>query len=399
MKRIYLDNAATTPMDPRVKDSMDAYFEYEYGNPSAIYQEGLIAKRAIDTSRTTIARLLNVHNDEIFFTGSGTESDNLAIAGVVKAFVDKKLNIVPHVITSVIEHPAVLQTVKEMERTGLIEASYVNVNNKGLINPTDVQKLLKDETILISIMQANSEIGTIQPVREIVKIIRNFRKNNGINKDTVGYPYVHTDACQSFNYIKPDMQKLGVDLYTFNGSKIYGPKGVGVLFIKRGVTLTPIIHGGQQESGVRAGTENVAGIVGIAVATKLVEEVREVESVRLTKLRDYFIKELLSKIPNSELNGDEKRRLPNNVNISIPNIEQDMVVIELDTRGIACSSKSACKSLNSDESHVIKALGKIGESLNTIRFTLGRETTKNDLDETMRALIAFLDKMNKLKIN
>lgn len=396
MTRIYLDHAATTLLDPRVKEAMDAFLEYEYGNPSALYQEGLIAKQAVDIARSTISRTLNAHPDEIIFTGSGTESDNLAIQGVVNAYQKENEAALPHIITSQIEHPAVLSTVQALESAGQIQATYIGVHERGIIDPKDIAEALTETTILVSIMQVNSEIGTIQPIRDIVKVVRDYRKKKGIDKDTVGYPYVHTDACQAFNYLDSNMQKLGVDMYTYNGSKIYGPKGVGVLYKRRGVVIEPIIYGGGQEGSLRSGTENVAGIVGMGVASSIALEKRADEGERLSTLRDFFIREVLKVFPGSRLNGDEKVRSPNNINISVLDVEEDMIVIDLDARGIACSSKSACKSGIGDESHVVAALGTAGENESTVRFTLGRSTTKEDLEETVRALEEFLDRMRKL---
>ncbi|VAW13175.1 Cysteine desulfurase, partial [hydrothermal vent metagenome] len=286
--------------------------------------------------------------------------------------------------------------------------TYVGVDELGTVNPKDVKEALRPETILVSIMYANNEIGTIQPIKEIAKVVRNFRKTKLIQKgppflntkraalfeDFENLPYFHTDACQATNYLDMNVLKLGVDLLTINGSKIYGPKGIGVLYVKRGTSITPIIYGGGQERGLRGGTENVSAVVGFAQACKTAEEMKEKETQRLTGLRDYFIKNLLLNIPESILNGDKKNRLPNNVNISIPNIDSEQLVIELDAKGISASARSACKSRDYESSYVIIALGR--KSLPNeggVRFSLGRETRKKDIDYVLKVLSKIIKKI------
>lgn len=405
MKRIYLDNAAATPVDKKVLKAMKSYLASDFGNPSAIYKEGVVARSAVDEARQTIAQLLHCHSNEIYFVGSGTESDNLAVQGIVQAYCyknskNKKIQ-KPHIITSAIEHPAVLNTIKELEERGMIETTYISVDKNGLIDLKELKKSLLDTTILVSVMYANSEIGTIQPIKDIVKIVREFKGGR-----SVSYPYVHTDACQAVNYCDINTEFLGVDLMTFNAAKIYGPKGVGALFIRRGVSIEPIIFGGGHESGLRSGTENVSGIVGLAAALEITENMKESEVKRLIPIRDRFIKEILEKIPGAILNGDKIARLSNNVHITIPNIDSDVLVLELDACGIACSAKSACKSSKSGSS-VMDALGDVGTCQNgiprkiasltrgTLRFSLGRQTSKKDIDRT---LIALLDVVEKYKV-
>jgi cysteine desulfurase len=406
IKRIYMDNAAATPMDKRVEKVMRPFWSKEFGNPSALYKEGVSAKDAVSRARKSIAESLGlsvrrtqtgVHSDEIFFTGSGTESNNLAILGILRCPMSKlgvfetpssKLE-KPHIVTSVIEHPAVLEVCKVLERDGVIDVTYVGVNNKGFVDPKEVKKSLKENTILVSIMYANNEIGTVQPVREIAKIIRAWKNQNNSE-----YPYFHTDACQAMNYLDMNVLRLGVDLLTINGSKIYGPKGIGVLYVKKRVNIWPVVLGGGQERGLRSGTENVPVVVGFAEAVKITDDIKEKEILRLTELRNYFIKGLLSKIPGSILNGDEINRLPNNINISIPNIDSEQLVIELDAKGVAVSARSACKSRDYQSSYVIMAIGR--EPLPNeggVRFSLGRETTKKDIDYVLKILPEIIQKI------
>ena len=391
MKRIYLDNAAGTPIDELVFDKMLPYLKDKFGNPSAIYHEGMVAHSAVDSARTQVANMLGCHSDEIIFVGSGSESDNLAIKGVLAGY-NRENDGVPHMITSVIEHPAVLTTIKKLEKKELITATYIPVDGDGLVDPKDVKEAITDKTILVSIMYANSEIGTVQPILEISKVIRKIRGN------IVTYPYFHTDACQAVNYLDMDVETLGVDLVTLNGSKNYGPKGVGALYKKRGVKLQQIIDGGGQEEGLRAGTENVAGIVGMGEAIEITEGLRISESERLTQLRDYFIEELKKAIPDIILNGSAVKRLPNNINITIPDMENDLAVIGLDAYGISTSSKSACKSSDSESSYVVKALGdKDAQIGSTLRITMGRDTTKESVDFTVSSLLKIVEKSRKLR--
>jgi len=394
MKRIYLDNSATTPVDKRVEKSMLPYFRKEFGNPSALYKEGIKAREAVECARRGVAESLDAHPDEIIFTGSGTESDNLAILGTLGTPTTKLAKLrKPHVVTSVIEHPAVLEVCKTLERNGEVDVTYVGVNDKGVIDYKEVKEALRPETVLVSIMYANNEIGTIQPIRDIAKVIRGWKKQYGSE-----YPYFHTDACQAMNYLDMKVLPLGVDLLTVNGSKIYGPKGVGALYVKRGICIDPIIHGGGQERGLRSSTENVFAIVGFAEAVKMAGELREKEFTRLTELRDYFIKEILVKIPGSVLNGDKEERLPNNINISIPHIDSEQLVIELDAKGVAVSAQSACKSRDNGSSYVIMSLResqgqKSLQDEGSVRFSLGRDTKKKDINYVLKVLPEIIKKI------
>lgn len=387
-KRIYLDYAAATPLSAEVRRAMAPFETKNFGNPSALYKEGVIAQRAIVTARRKISEGLFAHPDEIIFTGSGTEGNNLALMGVVRAFREADPRITPHIIVSVIEHPSILAICDALMREG-VSVTYVPVNELGIVSVSEIQKALKKETILVSVMYANNEIGTIQPIREIAKMVRLWRKKNGS-----AYPYIHTDACQAVNYLDLHVERLGIDLMTINSSKIYGPKGTGALYVRRRTAITSIILGGGQEHGMRGGTENVSGIVGLAEAFYIARAMREKESKRLTVLRDHFIRALLKKVPNALLNGSAGARLPNNVNISIPEVESEHLIIELDAKGVAASAKSACKSMDEEISHVIIALGrKAVETESGVRFTLGRDTTKKEIDYTIAVLPQLINKL------
>lgn len=380
MTRIYLDHAATTYMDPKVRESMKPYWEENFGNPSSIYEEGREAKRAISNARLKVAEVLNARPDEIIFTSGGTESDNIAILGLARSYKNKG----NHIITSKIEHHAVLDSCKKLEKEGF-EISYIDVDKDGILDLKQFKSALKYETILVSIMYANNEIGSIQPIKEIAKIIRNHKA------------ILHTDAVQAPSYLDLNVLKLGVDLMTLNGSKIYGPKGVGLLYKKRGSKIEPLVYGGGQEAGLRSGTENVAGIVGFAKAIELAQKDKEKESERLIKLRDYFIEEILKTLPKSQLNGSQKDRLPNNVNISIMGIEGEAMVLYLDAKGVACSTGSACTSDILEPSHVIKAIKTPDDYAHgSLRFTMGKKTTKADIDYLLKVLPEVINKLKSI---
>jgi cysteine desulfurase len=397
-KRIYLDHAASTPLEQKVERAMRPFGENVFGNPSSIYKEGREAKKAMDMARAEIAKTIGAHADEIIFTSGGTESDNLAIFGILGSshLISSRFNPAvggtpSHIITSKIEHHAVLNTCKALEKQG-IEVTYLDVGKEGVVKAEDVKKAIKPNTILVSIMDANNEIGTIQPIAEIGKIIKNYRREKQST-----YPYFHTDACQAAGYLDLDVNKLGVDLLTINGSKIYGPKGVGALYAKRGLNLEPMILGGEQERNKRAGTENVAGIVGLAEALKLAQKNRAKESARLEKLRDYFIKKLTMSVPDTYLNGSAKERLPNNINVSILGVEGEAMVLYLDEAGISASTGSACSSTSLDPSHVIMALGRSHlYSHGSLRFSLGKSSTKTDIDYVLKVLPSIVSKLRSI---
>ncbi len=378
-KEIYLDNAATTPVDKEVFVEMEPYFTTEYGNPGSFNAVGLRAKTAVSNAREKIAKLLNCKTNEIVFTGSGTESDNLALKGCARAMKAKG----NHIITMKIEHDAVLSTCKALEKEGF-EVTYLDVSNEGLVAIEDVKKAITDKTILISIMYANNEIGTIQPIKEIAAIA----KEKGIK--------FHTDACQATGYLNIDVQDLGIDLMTLNASKVYGPKGVGLLYVKTGTQIQPIIHGGGHENGLRSGTENVPGIVGFAKALELAQESKESESKRVTKLRDKLIDGLL-KINNTQLNGSAKLRLPNNVNIAFKKIEGEAILLHLDDKGIAAASGSACSSKNLEPSHVLTSIGlPHAIAHGSIRMTLGKHTIEEDIDYVLEVFPEIVSKLRMM---
>ncbi len=385
IKRIYMDHAAAAPMDKRVKKVMEPYWTENFGNPNALYKEGLVARSAVEKAREDAANVLGARAKEIIFTNGGTESDNLAIFGVAKNFKNG------HIITTKFEHHAVLNACKFLETRGF-EVTYLDVGKEGVVNPEYVKKALKPETILVSVMYANNEIGTIQPIKEIAKVIRNFKKALPGQKPVK--PFFHTDACQAPGYLDLNMERLGVDLFTLNGSKIYGPKGIGLLYVKDGLKLQPLLYGGEQERKLRPGTENVPAIVGLAEALKIADKDREKESARLVKLRDYFIGRLLGEIPKTVLNGHPAQRLPNNVNVSILDAEGESIVLYLDEAGVACSTGSACTSESLEPSHVIMAIGRPrAYAHGAMRFSLGRSTTNKDIDYVMKVLPGIIKKL------
>lgn len=400
-KITYLDYASATPIDQEVLSLISSVQKKFYANPSSMHKGGVEAKRILENSRKDIAQLINAHSDEIFFTGSGTESIALAILGLASSYKGKRK---PHIVTSAIEHPSVIENCRALEVSGRAEVTYIACDEGGFINPKLVRDSIKENTILVSIMYANNEIGTIQNIEEIAKQIRYYKKtkNNA-------WLYFHTDACQAMNYLETsNIEKLGVDLMSFNSSKIYGPKGIALLYKKRNVDLSPIYQGGGQEFGLRSGTENVSLVSGFALALEKTNKIKKKESERLVKLRDYGIKKLLALSKNSGyeviLNGDIKNRLPNNINISISGISSELLVIELDAKGIEVSSKSACKSDEPDESYVISGLRKaqgIKENSETgsLRITLGRSTKKEDIDKLVKGLLDILLKYKKWKVS
>ena len=353
-------------------------------NPSSLHASGVRAARALNDARKTVARILDAHDDEIIFTSGGTEANNLAIFGLTKG--SKK----SHIITSVIEHASILEPSRQLEREGW-SVTYLPVKSDGLIDLKELAQALRPDTVQVSIGYANNEIGVIQPIREISKIIRQFKKAKSYKLEA--NPYFHTDACQAPRFLDCRVSTLGVDLMTLNSGKIYGPEGVGCLYVRRGVNLSPLIYGGGQERGIRNGTENVKGIVGFADALALCAKLREKESARLTKLRDYFIDRLL-KLPGVVLNGSRKSRLPNNVNVSFVGADSESVVLNLDAQGVYVSSGSACSTHTKDFSYVVQALGYQPEAARSaVRFTLDRATTKRDLDYVLKILPDILKRV------
>ena len=385
-KTIYLDYASTTPLDKKVWKAMKPYLMKDFFNPSAIYKEGVKIKRDVDNARASIAKILNAQPSDIIFTGSGTESVNLAIRGVVIAYRKKYPEKMPHIITSVIEHSAVLEVCRYLEINAMAEITYLPVDSEGKVKASDVENSIKDETILVSIMYANNEIGTIQPIKEISRRVKLWKIDK--KREATDYPFVHTDASQAGNYCLLDREKLGIDMVTLDGHKIYGPKGIAMLYIKKYIPCVSVVQGGGQEKGLRPGTENIPGIIGFAKALEITQDIKEKESERLCTLRDYFFDEILKIIPDVKINGSREDRLPNNINFCIPNINAEFLVLELDVKGIACASLSSCENLNDESiSHVIKNLpdGDVC-ARSSIRLSMGRGTKRADLDAVLKLL-------------
>jgi len=390
MKRIYADNAAITPTDARVLKEMRKYEGGEFGNPSSIHAEGVKAKKVLDMARKGCAGFLSAHADEIVFTGSGTEANNLAIFGVVNKLIQNGMKMEDvHIVTSVIEHPSVLECVHELQRRGA-KVDFVPVLPNGIVDLKVLKEKITADTALVSVMYVNNEIGTVQPITEIAKIIRYVKKNKNKseNKNTTvsNFPLFHTDASQAALYLEMNVEKLGMDMLTLDAHKVYGPKGIGALYIKRGIEISPIIFGGGQESNRRSATPNVSAAVGFAKALQIAAEEKEAETARLTELRDYFLNKIVEKIPNVIINGDRTARIANNVNITIPNVDSEFLVLQLDAAGIACSTKSSCLH-DEDESYVIRALGN-NDAKNALRFTFGRTTTLKEVDYILKTLIS-----------
>ncbi len=380
MKRIYLDYAATTPTHPEVVKAMLPYFTDLFGNPSSIYSCGQEAKGAIEEARVKIADLIGARDEEIIFTSGGTEADNAALKGVAFSNENKR----NHIITSSIEHHAVTETCQFLERRGY-RITYLSVDAYGLVDPDDVRKAISNETILISVMYANNEVGTIEPIAEIGKIAREA----GI--------YFHTDAVQTVGHIPVDVNKLGVDLLSISAHKLYGPKGVGALYIRKGTKLLPFMHGGEQERGRRASTENVPGIVGFGCAAELAQQEMGEEAGQLTYLRDQLTNGILERIDHTRLNGHPLQRLPNNVNISVDFVEGESILLNLDLEGICASTGSACSSSSGESSHVLLAMGLPPEQVHSsLRFTLGKWTTEEEIERVLKVLPQIVTKLRAL---
>ncbi len=378
-ERIFLDYASSTPLLPEVRKSMEKYFRNDFYNPSAIYLEGKKIRGELNNFRTEIAQLLHVSSRDIIFTSGGTESDNFALLGVFEAFnhILKK----PHFIISDIEHSAIIEAAKEIERKGG-EITKIKVDEEGLVSIDEIKKSLKANTVLVSVMLANNEIGTIEPVAKIARIIKEYRKEKGTR-----FPYLHTDASQGANYLSVDLESLGVDMLTLDGGKIYGPRGSGVLAIRPGVEIKPIIFGGGQEKGLRGGTENMALISGFSTALKLAQSDRLKESKRLEKIKNYFLEYIKNYFNGVLINTPTDVSLPNIVSISIPNTLGEFTAIKLDKEGILISTGSSCGTFkNEGGSITIKSIGKKHLSESTLRFSFGRHTTLNEIKHTLYIL-------------
>ena len=380
MKKVYLDYAATTPTDLEVLAAMQPYFFEKFGNASSLHAYGQEAKKALEDSRDSLAAFIGAKPEEIVFTSGGTESDNFALLGVAYA-LEKKGN---HIITSVIEHHAISEPAKLLEKRGF-EVTYLGVDKDGLVSVNDLKKAITDKTILISIMHANNEIGTIQPIGELAKIAR----EKGI--------YFHTDAVQTVGHIPLNVDELNVDLVSLSGHKFYGPKGVGALYIRKGTRIETFMRGGDQERGRRASTQNITGIVGLAKAIQLCQKKMGNEMSFQNTLRDKLIKEIPVRIPEVRLNGHPTQRLPNNVNFSIKYIEGESILLNLDILGIACSTGSACTSSSLEPSHVLLAIGLDHETAHgSLRITLGRWTKESDIDYLLEKLPPIVQKLRAM---
>lgn len=380
MKRIYLDYAATTPTHPDVVKAMLPYFTEAFGNPSSIYSYGQEAKGAIEEARVKVASLISARGEEIVFTSGGTEADNFAIKGV--AFANERKG--NHIITSPIEHHAVTETCNFLKRRRF-RITYLPVDGYGMVDPDDVRKAITDKTILISVMRANNEMGTIEPIAEIARIA----KEAGV--------YFHTDAVQAVGHIPVDVNELGVDLLSMSAHKLYGPKGVGALYIRKGTKLTPFMHGGEQERRRRASTENVPGTVGFGKAAELARQEMSKEAERLTSLRDRLVKGLLERIDHTHLNGHPIIRLPNNVNVSVDFVEGESMLLNLDLEGICASTGSACSSSSLEPSHMLLAIGLSHEQAHgSLRFSLGKWTTEEDIERVLDVLPGVVAKLRAM---
>ena len=380
MKRIYLDHNATTPLHPEVLEAMLPYYKEAFGNPSTIYSFGQETRKATDEARETVANLIGASPEEIIFTSGGTEADNLALKGVPAALEKKG----KHIIASSIEHHAVLSTLKYLEKRGY-KVSFLPVDEHGWLDPGEVEEAITSQTVLISVMHANNEVGTIEPISEIGEIAQKA----GI--------YLHTDAVQTIGKIKVNVDDLKVDLLSLSAHKFYGPKGVGALYVRKGTRIYPLLHGGYQERRRRAGTENVAGIVGLGKSAEIAPKEMVQQSRRESNLRDRLEKMIRENINHCQLNGHPTQRLPNTLNISFEFIEGESLILNLDLKGIAASTGSACTSGSLEPSHVLMAMGVAPEiAQGSIRFSLGRDNRKEDIDYTVENLVEIVTRLREM---
>lgn len=380
MKQIYMDHGATTPVDPLVVDAMLPYFTETFGNASSLHSFGQEATSALEQSRQQVAASIGAKPEEIIFTSGGTESDNLAIKGIAYRNSGKG----KHIITSTIEHPAILNTCAYLEKEGF-DVTYVPADSDGIIDMDELKKAIRDDTILISVMHANNEIGTIQPISDISKLA----KEKSI--------YLHTDAVQSFGKIAVNVDELGVDMLSMSSHKIYGPKGVGALYVRKGTLLQALAHGGSHERSMRAGTENISGIVGFAKAVALADERLVDDAKHMTQLRDSLIGKVMDSIDDVELSGHPTNRLPNNVNLRFSFIEGESMLLFLDMKGIAISTGSACSSKSLEPSHVLTAIGlRPEDSHGSLRITLGKDNTQEEVDYVVDALVEVVGRLRAM---
>ncbi len=392
-KKIYLDYAATTPVDAEVLQTMLPYFSEEFGNASSLHSFGRTAADAVFAARESAAHFFKCSEEEIIFTSGATESNNLAIKGVLRAYNKNKKNKgkIPHIITTVFEHSCVLKTCQKLEKEGSTEVTYLPVYADGIIKASDVEKSIKENTLLISIMHVNNEIGTVQPIAQIGKLLAH------LNEKREEKIIFHTDATQAVAYFDTNVKRLGVDLLSMSAHKIYGPKGAGMLYVKKGTKITQIQDGGAQEFALRAGTLNSTGIVGLGKAIEVLEKSKKKEVKKIKELRDYLIKKVLKEIPGTRLNGSRSKRSPNNANFSFSDVEGESLLLYLDADGIAASTGSACSSGSLSPSHVLLALGlKPEQAHGSLRVSLGKYTTKKELVIFVTKLKKVLEKLRKV---
>lgn len=380
MRNVYLDYSATTPVRKEVLETMIPYFSEHFGNPSSLYSIAQESKEALENARNQVAALIGAETQEVFFTAGGSEADNWALEGVTDALKDKG----NHIITTKIEHHAILHTAEYLEKHG-IDVTYLDVDAEGKVDPEDVEAAITDKTVLISVMMVNNEVGTVEPIREIAEIAH----KHGI--------VFHTDAVQALGNVPIDVKEMGIDLMSMSGHKIYGPKGVGALYVKKGTKISNFIHGGAQEMKKRAGTENLAGIVGFGKAAEIASDELQSHIKKVSELRDYFIDEVTKRIPDTIVNGSREHRHPGNANISFEFIEGESMLILLDMNGISVSTGSACSSKSLTPSHVLSAMGIPVERIHgTLRFTVGDPTTKEDIDYVIEKLEEIVKKLREL---
>lgn len=373
-----MDYAAATPVDSTVVGAMNPFLSEQFYNPSAVYLAAKQVKAALEESRTKVGQILGAKPGEIVFTAGGTEANNLAISGIMQRFPDGNM------LISAVEHESVREVAKRFN------SKEIPVDKNGVVDPSAVNDLIDDHTVLVSVMHANNEVGSIQPIKDIaqlVRAIRQERQKKGNKKPLL----LHTDACQSGNYLDLHVDKLGADMMTLNGGKIYGPKQSGVLYVRAGVVLQPVIVGGGQEHGLRSGTENVAGAIGFSKALDIAQDQREKEVKRLAQLQQLFISLLKEKVPQATVNGSKKRRLPNNVHITIAGTDNERLMMELDERGVMCATGSACSASKEEPSHVLASMGMSdGDIHASLRFTMGRSTTQADIEQTVKIIASIL---------
>lgn len=388
IKKIYLDYAATTPVDSEVIKIMLPFFSEKFGNASSLHFFGQVSANAVLNARKTVAKFFNATEKEIIFTSGATESNNLAIKGVLRANFNKKK---PHFIISIFEHSCVLRTCQNLEKEGIIEVTYLPVYTDGIVKLSDLKNAIKENTLFVSVMYVNNEIGTVQPIAEIGKLLKN------INKNRLEKIIFHTDATQAVAYFDCDTRKLNIDLLSMSAHKIYGPKGVGTLFVKKGTKIKQIQDGGEQESALRSGTLNSVGIIGLGKAIEILEKNKNKDIIRITALRDYLIDKIKQQIPNAHLNGSKTKRSPNNVNFSFSNVEGESLLLSLDMKGYAISTGSACSSGSLNPSHVLMALGmKPEQAHGSLRITLGRYTTKKEITGFISELKKIVERLRKV---